>query len=222
MKLTDPAAVRGSDVPVFYYVFDILYLDGHDVTGVPLRQRKALLRAALQFHDPLRFTEHRDRDGKEYFAEACPKGWEGLIAKDARAPYVHDRSKLWLKFKCVKEQEVVIGGFTDPEGSRVGLGALLVGYYKDKKLMYAGKIGTGYDDATLVDLRNTLGKLETDAPAFAPDDELPRRHVHWVEPKLVAQAKFTEWTDHGKLRHPVYLGLRGDKSPKQVTREVGG
>ena len=222
MKLTDPARARGSGIAVYYYVFDILYLDGHDVTGLPLRQRKALLRGALEFHDPLRFTEHRDREGKEYFAEACPKGWEGLIAKDAGAPYVHDRSKKWLKFKCVKEQEVVIGGFTDPEGSRVGLGALLVGYYRDKSLMYAGKIGTGYDDDTLLDLRSRLGELEIDAPAFAPDDELPKHHVHWVEPKLVAQAKFTEWTGHGKLRHPVYLGLRRDKAPEQVTREAAG
>jgi len=219
MKLTDPEAARRSDVPVFYYVFDILYLDGYDVMRVPLRQRKALLQRALDFREPLRFTEHRDRDGKAFIAEACAKRWEGLIAKDAEAAYEHRRSRKWLKFKCVKMQEVVVGGFTDPEGSRRGFGALLVGYYKGRSLIYAGKIGTGFDDDTLRELRAKLDRLETDTAAFAADSDLPKHHVHWVQPKLVAQAKFTEWTRDGKLRHPVYLGLRDDKEPAKVTRE---
>lgn len=219
MKLNNPESARDSGIPVYYYVFDILHLDGYDVCGVPLRQRKKLLRRMLDFNDPLRFTEHRDRDGESFFQEVCPKGWEGIIAKDAGAPYVHSRSRKWLKLKCVKNQEVVIGGFTEPQGSRIGLGALLAGYYKDGSLRYAGKIGTGYDDHTLRDLRARLDRLEIEAPPFSADDELPRQNVHWVKPELVAQVKFTEWTEDGRLRHPVYLGLRRDQEAGRVTRE---
>ncbi len=219
MKLTNPESARNSGIPVYYYVFDILYVDGYDITGMPLRQRKRLLRRSLDFRDPLRFTEHRNRDGEAFLQEVCPKGWEGIIAKDAGAAYVHKRSNKWLKLKCVKNQEVVIGGFTEPQGSRIGLGALLVGYYKNGSLNYAGKVGTGYDDQTLRDLRARLDRLEIQTPPFATDHELPQRDIHWVEPKLVAQVKFTEWTEDGKLRHPVYLGLRRDREATQVTRE---
>ena len=205
---------------VFYYVFDICYADGYDLTGVELRHRKALLKKALNFDDPIRFTEHRNRDGEAYYEEVCPKGWEGLIAKDATSTYVHSRSRKWLKFKCVREQEMVVGGFTDPERGRVGLGALLVGYYEDGALRYAGKVGTGYDDDTLRDLRDRLDDLEVDQPEYEPDDALPSRKVHWVKPEIVAQVKFTEWTEGGKLRHPVYLGLRDDKEPGAVRRET--
>lgn len=219
MKLTNPESARNSGVSVYYYVFDILHLDGYDVRSVPLRQRKKLLRRTLNFRDHLRFTEHRERDGESFFQEACAKGWEGIIAKDAASPYVHSRSKKWLKLKCVTNQEVVIGGFTEPQGSRIGLGALLVGYYKDGSLRYAGKIGTGYDEPTLRDLRARLDRLEIQDTPFSAHEELPHRNVHWVKPELVAQVKFTEWTDDGKLRHPVYLGLRRDRDAGHVTRE---
>ena len=219
MQIKDPDEARRSDVKVYYYVFDICYADGYDLTGVELRHRKGLLRRVLEFEDPVRFTEHRNRDGEAYYQEVCPKGWEGLIAKDATSSYVHSRSRKWLKFKCVREQEMVIGGFTDPERSRVGFGALLVGYYENGALKYAGKVGTGYDDETLGNLRERLDAIEVDEPAYEKDDELPSSHVHWVKPELVAQIKFTEWTEGGKLRHPVYLGLRDDKGPREVRRE---
>ncbi|MFW6057144.1 MAG: non-homologous end-joining DNA ligase, partial [Chloroflexota bacterium] len=219
MQIRDRQSALHSNVKVYYYVFDICYADGYDLTVVELRYRKGILKKALNFEDPVRFTEHRNRDGEAYYEEVCPRGWEGLIAKDATSSYVHSRSKKWLKFKCVREQEMVIGGFTDPERSRVGLGALLVGYYEDDALKYAGKVGTGYDDDTLRDLRNRLDAIEIEEPAYEPDDALPSRGVHWVKPQLVAQIKFTEWTEGGKLRHPVYLGLRDDKAPQEVRRE---
>ena len=203
---------------VFFYVFDILRLEGEDVTEQPLRARKALLRGALAFADPIRFTVHRNRDGEAFFAEACRKGWEGLIAKRADAPYSFGRSRDWLKFKCSAEQELVIGGYTAPQGSRQGFGALLVGYYDGDVLRYAGKVGTGFARATLHDLAAKLAPLRRDRSPFA--DEVRERHVTWVEPQLVAQVGFTEWTRDGRLRHPRFLGLRDDKAPRDVVREV--
>src|SRR5438128_2996504 len=140
--------------PVYYYLFDILCLDGDDVTGRSLRERKALMRGALDFHGPVRYTPHRNRDGEEYFREACRTAWEGLIPKRADGPYVQTRSRDWLKFKCSNEQELVIGGFTAPRGGRTDFGALLMGYYEDGVLKYAGKVGTGFSDQTL----RTLGR----------------------------------------------------------------
>ena len=206
------------EVPVFYYIFDVLYLAGHDVTRLELRHRKELLRRALTFKDRLRFSEHREARGEEYFSEACRKGWEGIIAKRADSIYVHQRSSDWLKFKCENQQEFVIVGYTEPEGQRVGLGALLVGVYDKGKLRYAGKVGTGFDTRTLKELERKLSAIVRKSPA-ATDDSLPRSKVHWVQPKLVAQIAFTEWTSAGKLRHPRYLGLRIDKKAAEVVRE---
>ena len=178
--------------PVFFYVFDILRAGGEDVTGLPLRERKALLRRTLSFADPIRMTSHRNRDGEAYFEEACRKGWEGLIAKRADSRYVHGRSRDWLKFKCSAEQELVIGGYTAPRGSRTDLGALLLGVYDEGRLRYAGKVGTGFTRATLRDLAGRLRPLQRDDSPFA--DELRERDVTWVEPQLVAQIGFSEWT----------------------------
>jgi bifunctional non-homologous end joining protein LigD len=205
-------------VSVFYYVFDILHLDGYDTTALPLRARKALLRRALAFHGPVRLTPHRNRDGEEMYREACRKGWEGLIAKRADSPYTHGRSRDWLKFKCSAEQELVIGGFTAPKGSRTDLGALLLGYFDGGRLRYAGKVGTGFTQATLRDLAARLEPLETDASPFAED--VRERHVTWVRPELVAQVGFSEWTRDGRLRHPRFLGLRDDKAAAEVVRET--
>jgi bifunctional non-homologous end joining protein LigD len=205
-------------VSVFYYVFDILHLDGYDTTALPLRARKALLRRALAFHGPVRLTPHRNRDGEEMYREACRKGWEGLIAKRADSPYTHGRSRDWLKFKCSAEQELVIGGFTAPKGSRTDLGALLLGYFDGGRLRYAGKVGTGFTQATLRDLATRLEPLETGASPFA--DDIRERHVTWVRPELVAQVGFSEWTRDGRLRHPRYLGLRDDKAAAEVVRET--
>lgn len=217
--LHDPAAARASGVAVSYYIFDLLHVDGYDIRDLPLRQRKSLLRHALTFRDPLFFTAHRNRDGEEYFAEACRHGWEGLIAKRDDSPYVPYRSADWLKFRCSNEQELVVGGFTDPKGTRVGLGALLLGYYDDGQLRYAGKVGTGFDTATLRSLRSRLDAMEQPRPAFADARSIAERGVHWVRPELVAEVAFTEWTTDGRLRHPRFLGLRDDKEPREVVRE---
>jgi bifunctional non-homologous end joining protein LigD len=204
--------------PVFFYVFDILRDAGEDVAQEPLRERKARLRKALAFDDPIRFTTHRNGDGQAFYEEACRKGWEGLIAKRADAPYTHGRSRDWLKFKCSAEQELVIGGYTAPRGSRTDLGALLLGYYDDGELRYAGKVGTGFTRATLRDLAAQLAPLKRDRSPFA--DEVRERTATWVEPELVAQVGFSEWTQDHRLRHPRFLGLRDDKAAREVVREA--
>jgi bifunctional non-homologous end joining protein LigD len=204
-------------VPVFLYVFDLLHIAGHDTTALSLRARKSVLRRALAFRGPVRLTPHRNRDGEELFREACRKGWEGLIAKRADAPYTHGRSRDWLKFKCSAEQELVIGGFTSPKGSRTELGALLLGHYQDGRLRYAGKVGTGFTTATLRDLGERLAPLRRERSPFA--DEVRERGAAWVEPRLVAQVGFSEWTRDGRLRHPRFLGLREDKAAEEVVRE---
>jgi len=203
---------------VYYYLFDLLSLDGQDLCGRPLRERKRLLRTAFHFRDPLRYSEHRDRDGEDYYRHACAQGWEGLIAKRADSPYRGGHSGDWLKFKCVRDQEFVVGGFTDPQGSRAGFGALLIGYHEDGRLRYAGKVGTGYDHATLRELR---ARLDTIAQAECPfADEVLEPTAHWVRPELVVQVGFSEWTRVGRLRHPRYGGLRPDKPAAEVVRET--
>jgi DNA ligase D-like protein (predicted ligase) len=217
MQLTDPRQARATGVAVTYYLFDLLRLDGTDVRALPLRARKQLLRSALDFTGPLRFTTHRNQGGQELLDEACGRGWEGLIAKVADGRYVTRRSPDWLKLKCEAGQEFVIGGCTEPAGSRVGFGALLIGYYQGERLRYAGKVGTGYDHATLVGLRRRLDELAVQRSPFA--EPVRERGARWAEPELVAQIGFTEWTRDGKLRHPRFLGLRDDKEPREVVRE---
>lgn len=219
MNLQDPDEARATGIHVFLYVFDVLHLGGYDVTGVELRHRKALLRNAVDFEDPIRFTPHRNEDGEAFLEEACGKGWEGLIAKRASSVYVHSRSKEWLKFKCVNEQEFVIGGWTDPRGERIGFGALLIGYHENGDLVYAGKVGTGFDDETLEDLSGRLESRERKTPAFDRGDPPGDDGVHWATPNLVCEVRFTEWTNDGRLRHPRYRGLRHDKDPGDVVRE---
>jgi DNA ligase D-like protein (predicted ligase) len=206
------------DATIFYYVFDVLWLDGEDVRGRPLRERKALLREALDFKGHVRWTEYRNEQGEAMFAEACAKGWEGVIAKRADSTYTSSRSKDWLKFKCEQGQELVIGGYTAPRGTREVLGALLVGHFEDGRLRYAGKVGTGFDRATLKDLGARLEPLRRDTSPFA---DAPRfRDATWVEPELVAQLGFSEWTTAGRLRHPRFQGLRFDKPASEVVREA--
>ncbi|WP_433869533.1 non-homologous end-joining DNA ligase [Saccharopolyspora sp. CA-218241] len=216
IHLTRPEEARRTGVAVYYYVFDLLAFGGVDLTRLPLRDRKRLLRECFGFTDPLRFSAHRGGDGEDFFRQACERGWEGLIAKRADQPYRSGRSRDWLKFKCVAGQEFVVGGYTDPQGARQGFGALLVGYYEGSRLRYAGKVGTGYDERTLRDLKERLDRLGRDRSPFA--DEVGER-AHWVAPELVAEIGFTEWTAEGKLRHPRFSGLRTDKSAGQVVRE---
>jgi bifunctional non-homologous end joining protein LigD len=218
LGISDPAEARRRRVAVYFYLFDLLHLDGHDTRRLPLRARKSLLRQALSFTEPLRFTAHQNETGEAMYRDACAKGWEGIIAKRADAPYHSGRGTQWLKFKCSASQELVIGGFTEPSGSRVGLGALLVGYYDGDDLVYAGKVGTGYDQQTLRDLRARLDDLATDESPFARNG-IRERRAHWARPELVAEIAFTEWTSDGKLRHPRFQGLRQDKKPTDVVRE---
>jgi DNA ligase D-like protein (predicted ligase) len=216
--IKDPDAARRSGIPVFYYVFDLVHLDGNDIARVALTLRKGLLRKALNFRGAVRFETHRNAEGEAFYREACAEGLEGVIAKRRDSEYSPGkRSPDWLKFKCVNEQEFVIGGFTDPAGSRVGLGALLVGYYERGKLRYAGKVGTGFDAPTLLSLRRKLDARKTSRSPFA--DEVKEKGAHWVKPELVAQLGFSEWTRDGKLRHPRFLGLRTDKAATEVVRE---
>jgi bifunctional non-homologous end joining protein LigD len=217
LGLTDPAAALASGVTVTFYLFDLLRLGGRDVTALPLRTRKALLRDALRFEAPLRYTPHRNHNGHDLLDDACSRGWEGLIAKQADGPYSHRRSGGWLKLKCGGGQEFVIGGFTEPAGSRTGFGALLLGYYENDGLRYAGKVGTGFDTATLRALRGRLDDLAQSVSPF--HGAVRERATHWVHPELVAQIGFTEWTRDGRLRHPRYLGLRDDKPAREVVRE---
>lgn len=202
---------------VAYHVFDILWLDGRDVTRLPLDERRALLRK-LPLRPPLQRVDALEDD--KPWERACREGWEGVIAKRRDAPYEHRRSPHWLKMKCEATQELVVGGFTDPQGARVGLGALLVGYFERDDLVFAGKVGTGFDTALLIDLRARLDALEIAKPPFARTVGLPRIRAHWVRPEVVVQVAFTEWTVHGKLRHPRLLGVRTDKSPRDVVRET--
>jgi bifunctional non-homologous end joining protein LigD len=221
LGVSDPGPALLAEVPVYIYLFDVLWADGRDVRPRPLLERKALLRDLLSFGDPLRFTEHRDRDGQAYYAEACRLGWEGIIAKRADAPYRPGRNRDWLKFKCLNGQEFVIGGYTDPKGSRVGFGALLLGCYgRDGRLHYAGKVGTGFDRHTLTSLHAALAADQRPDPPFEPVRALPRSGVHWVQPRLVAQIGFSEWTADGELRQPRFQGLRRDKDPADVVRET--
>ncbi len=207
-------------VPVFYYVFDVLWIDGQDVRALPLRTRKRLLRETAAAGDGVRLTAHRNEDGAAFFKEACRAGWEGLIAKRADSPYADRRSRDWLKFKCAHGQELVIGGYTAPKGTRIELGALLLGYFDgDGALRYAGKVGTGFDRPTLRDLGARLRERRRDAPPFADAAEIRERDTTWVEPELVAEVGFSEWTRDGRLRHPRFLGLRDDKAARDVVRE---
>ncbi|MGH2686867.1 MAG: non-homologous end-joining DNA ligase [Actinomycetota bacterium] len=219
MQNARPTAAQVAAKPVLFYLFDLMWFDGYDLSALPLLARKSVLRRALAFEDPIRFSDHLDQEGELAFRSACEKGWEGLIAKRASSPYSHARSRDWLKLKCVNEQEFIVLGWTDPHGARSGLGALLVGYYEDGDLRFGGKVGTGFDDRELAMLEDRLQVLEQPVAPVAETKRLTMKGVHWVRPELVAQVGFSEWTPDGKLRHPRYLGLREDKRPRQVIRE---
>jgi len=198
-----------------YHVFDLLWLDGRDLRPLPLEARQAALRA-LPLEPPLWPIE--TLDDAEPWVRARDEGWEGVIAKRRGSPYESRRSPHWLKMKIEASQEFVVGGFTDPQGKRVGLGALLVGHFDGPELVFAGKVGTGLDTRLLLDLRARLDALAIPAPPFTRAVGLPR-HAHWVRPEIVVQVAFIQWTDHGKLRHPRLIGVRGDKAAAEVVRE---
>jgi DNA ligase D-like protein (predicted ligase) len=215
-----PASTREADKPrgLAYHVFDVLWIDGRAVMSLPLDERRALLKT-LPLRAPLRRVA--SLDDEKPWERACAEGWEGVIAKRRDSVYEHRRSPNWLKMKCEASQELVVGGFTDPQGARVGLGALLVGYFEGDDLVFAGKVGTGFDTKMLVDLRAKLDRIEIDKPPFTKATGLPRLRAHWVKPQIVVQVAFIEWTVHDKLRHPRLLGIRTDKGAREVVRERG-
>jgi len=215
---------------VDYHVFDVMWIDGRDVMSLPLDARRTLLRDL-----PLASPLHRviSIEDEKPWDRACREGWEGVVAKRRDSLYEHRRSPHWLKMKCEASQELVVGGFTDPQGKRVGLGALLVGYFAPRKgrveresdgegddFVFAGKIGTGFDTQLLLQLRARLDAIEIAKPPFTKGSGLPRLRAHWVQPEIVVQVAFIEWTVHGKLRHPRLLGMRTDKAPRDVVREI--
>ena len=200
------------------FAFDIPFALGRDLRKLPVLTRKRVLEALVPTGKHISVVHHVVEDGEQMLEQACAKGWEGIIAKRAAAPYATGRSKDWLKFKCSKEQELVIGGFTDPQGARIGFGALLMGYYEDGELHYAGKVGTGYNAALLRALTERMTAIEEPESPFAGKPPV-RKAVHWVRPELVAQIGFSEWTRDGRLRHPRFLGLRDDKPASEVVRE---
>lgn len=219
MQLRDARAARRTGIEVFHYAFDLLVLGDDDLRGRPLRARKSALRSSFGWADPLRYTPDRAGDGAALLADACARGWEGLIAKRAESRYRSGRSRDWLKLKCVAEQEVVIGGWTAPRGARTGLGALLVGVHDAGGLRYVGRVGTGFSEVVLRDLTARLAARERPTSPFASGDP-PTIAVRWCEPDLVAQVAFTEWTRGGKLRHPRFVGLRHDRTASEVVREA--
>jgi bifunctional non-homologous end joining protein LigD len=220
--LTDAGVVasRMAEFPAYLYAFDVLYFDRYDTRPLALRERKRLLKRAVRWSDRIRYTPETPAKGKTLFRKTCRAAGEGIIGKRIDSPYVGGRSDAWVKIKCAMRQEFVIGGFTDPQRSRVGLGALLVGYYDDDgEFRYAGKVGTGFNTDSLLDLRKRLDRIEQKRSPF--DEGKPPRgdHVHWVKPKLVGEFGFAEWTQNDLLRQPRFEGLRMDKKPTTVRRE---
>jgi len=200
-----------------YHVFDILWIDGRDVTSLPLDDRRALL-ARLPLTRPLAHVAALDDPAP--WERACREGWEGVIAKRRDAPYEHRRSPHWLKMKCELTQDLVVGGFTDPQGARVGLGALLVGYFDGDDLVFSGKVGTGFDTRLLLDLRARLDALAIPKSPFTKATGLPRLRAHWARPEIVVEVAFIEWTGYDKLRHPRLLGVRDGQPAREVARRV--
>jgi bifunctional non-homologous end joining protein LigD len=199
-----------------YHVFDVLWIDGRDLRALTLEERRAVL-AKLRLDSPLEPTQIVT--DAEPWERARSEGWEGVIAKRINSVYEHKRSKHWLKMKIEASQELVVGGFTDPQGKRVGLGALLVGFYDGDDFAFAGKVGTGFDTKLLLALRERLDKLAIERSPFTRAVGLPKLRVHWVKPEVVVQVSFMEWTGHDKLRHPRLIGLREDKRARDVVRE---
>lgn len=201
-----------------YHVFDVMWLDGRSVMALPLLERRALL-DGLPLRAPLQRVPLLD-DPKPW-ERACLEGWEGVIAKRRDSPYEQRRSPHWLKMKCELTQAFAVGGFTDPQGSRAGLGALLVGYFDGDDFCFAGKVGTGFDTMLLLELRAALDAREIPASPFTRARGLPRLRAHWTRPEIVVRVAFIEWTVHGKLRHPRLLGVATDLNPRKAARPPG-
>lgn len=216
-------AMRKSITAGFVYqVFDLIFLDGFDLTRVPLKKRKSLLKGICGAkRDLLRYSEHLEGNGDAFFKHACEYGIEGIVSKLAKSPYDSTRSRNWLKVKCNKQQEFVIVGYTPLAKNTPGIGALILGVYEKGKLVHAGRVGTGFTVKLRVEMQKQLDKIsrKTSALAVTPKDP-GLRQAHWTEPKLIAEVAFAEWTADGSIRHPSFQGLREDKAPKEVVREL--
>lgn len=217
-------AMRRADgkAAVVYFAFDLLRIDGASIEREPLAARKARLEALIgrPRRGVIRLSSHIEGHGGAFFAQACASGLEGIVSKRLDRPYYHGRNSDWVKTKCLQRQELVIGGFTDPGGTRAGLGALLLGYYEDDRFVFAGKVGTGFSHEGAIELRARLDRIERRASPYAAPPPRPiAKRAHWVTPTLVCEVSFTEWTSDGMIRHPVFHGLRKDKRADEVRRE---
>jgi len=221
MGLTRPADVERvrSEVPVSAVLFDALGLDGRDLRRLPLEARKECLKLLVPPRGVVYFGDHVLEHGADFLAAACEQGLEGVVAKKRDSPYAAQRSRDWLKIKCQLRQEFVIGGYTAPQGARAHFGALHLGLYDRGELVYVSKVGTGFDVRTLKDISGKLRQLERPTSPFVRGAPAGRGH-HWVEPRLVSEVRFTEWTRDGGIRHPSFLGLRDDKRPEDCVRET--
>ncbi len=215
---------KSVNASLVYEVFDLIYLDGFNLTKTPLRQRKLLLKNlcnSLPGRGPLRYSEHLEGNGDAFFRHACEYGIEGIVSKLADSPYDSARNRNWLKVKCNKQQEFVIAGYTPSAKGLPGFGSLILGVYEKSKLVYAGRVGTGFTFQQRSELQKQLDKFSRETSPFAITPKDPGlRKAHWTEPKLIAEVAFTEWTSDGSIRHPSFQGLREDKSPQEVVREV--
>ena len=214
-----PGAPRG-DGGAQYAVFDVLRVDGYDVTNLPLHARQRILTEQFGWVEPLTLVEPLEEGGLAAYERACREGWEGVMAKLRDSVYEHKRSRRWLKMKCDASQEFVVGGFTDPSGARIGFGALLIGYYDGADLVYAGKLGTGFNTELLRQLHARLLATEVALLPFTRGTGFPKKGAHWVRPEIVVDAAFMEWTSEGKLRHPRFIRVRADKAARDVVRET--
>jgi bifunctional non-homologous end joining protein LigD len=220
--------MKGSGAsPLVYFAFDLLHIDGCDLKGAALETRKEMLQKLLESSgepdgkDSLRYSPHWIGQGEALYRECCRRGLEGIISKRRDQPYRSDRGRDWLKVKCVQRQEFIIGGFTEPAGTRVGLGALLLGVHDERgQLRYVGRVGTGFSERSLRELRARLNELaRKTSPFINPPKGREASGVHWVEPELVGEVAFSEWTEDNLLRHPSFQGLREDKAPAEIFRE---
>jgi bifunctional non-homologous end joining protein LigD len=216
---------EGGKAKLVYYVFDLPHFDGFNLTATPLKKRKELLSRLLLSNNAhnagvLRYNDHVRNDGAAVVQQACRLGLEGIVSKDAESGYIHGRSRSWLKTKCLRRQEFVIGGYTRPSGARQGFGALLLGRYEGHDFIYCGRVGTGFTEASLRQIASELKRHRTDHPPFInPPTSTQRRGVTWLRPELVGEVEFSQWTKDGLLRHPSFRGLREDKAASEIVRE---
>jgi bifunctional non-homologous end joining protein LigD len=216
-------SMKGGAASFIFQIFDLVYLDGYNLTRVPLQERKALLEDLLAGVDakvPLRYSDHVVGNGDRFFKQACEYGIEGIVSKLADSVYESTRSRSWLKVKCIKRQEFVIVGYTPSKKDFPGFGSLILGVYEKEKLVYSGRVGTGFSIKQRLELQKKLDRISQPAMPFATKPRDPGlREAHWAKPELVAEVEFTEWTEEGSIRHPSFKGLREDKKAKDVVRE---